>query len=141
MSIVELSEVLFSHSEMSEFCQHRIRQNITAGEKVSVALRVPYNRIWFIYRYKFGDITVNVFNFNWQGIRNAREKVILLGTEHTNFDTKPMPFLIAKGTSGMVTVENTDGQDRTFEMTLDILEIHENMVKEHEKIMGWKFKV
>lgn len=141
MTIVELKEVVFSHAEMAEFTQYRIHQIITAGDKVSITLPVPYNRIWFIYRYKFGDITVNVLNFNWQGVRNARENVVLLGTEHTNFDTRPVPFLIAKGTSGKVTVENTSGQDSVFEMTLDVCEIHENMVKELQKMLEWKFKV
>jgi len=141
MGIVELREILFSHSEMAEFRQYRIREDIDAGTKSRFSLPVPYNYVWFIYRYKFGDIAVNTFNLNWEAVRNARTEVILLGTEHLNFDTKPIPYLIAKNTSGTVVVENTNAATRTFEMTLDVCEIHETMIKEIEKILGWVFKV
>jgi hypothetical protein len=141
MTIVELPEIMFSYVEMAEFTQYRIRQDIAAGAKASIAVPVPYNRVWFIYRYKFGDIVADVLNFRWNGIRNARTNMVLLGAEHTNFDTIPMPYLIAKGTSGQVVVTNTDTVERTFEMTLDICSIDEMMMPKLKSMLGWKFKI
>jgi len=126
---------------MAEFGQYRIQDTIAAGAISRYALPVPYNRVWFIYRYKFGNITVNVLNFRWNSTRCARETTVLLGTEHTNFDNRPFPYLIAKGTSGQVVVTNTAATAQVFEMTISYCQIDETMIKPLEKIMNWEFKV
>ena len=141
MSIVTLPEILFSHSEMAEFSQLRLRQDIATGATATINVPVPQNQPMFIYRYKFGDIPVNIFNFRWQSARNEREQTILLGTEHINFDNRPFPFLICKGTSTNVVVENTDAATRTFEMTISYFTISETYLPVLEKMLNWKFKV
>ncbi|MHA1852579.1 MAG: hypothetical protein ACTSUF_03620 [Candidatus Heimdallarchaeaceae archaeon] len=141
MNIVSLLEILFSYAEMAEFGQLRLKGEIAAGATTKFTVSVPYNQPMFIYRYKFGDIPINVFNFRWESARNEREQTILLGTEHTNFDTRPFPFLIAKGTSTKVVVENTDNVARTFEMTIDYFTISETYLPKLEEMLGWKFQV
>jgi len=141
MSIVTLQEILFSHAEMAEFGQLRLRQDIAAGATATINVPVPQNQPMFIYRYRFGDIAANIFNFRWQAARNEREQTILLGTEHINFDNRPFPFLICKGTSTNVIVENTDAATRTFEMTISYFTMSEMYIPKLEGILNWKFQV
>jgi len=140
MTEVELMEIIFSHAEMAEFGQKRMRQALAAGERASIPITIPDNKIMFVYRYRFGDIPVNIFNFAFNA-RNSDGSSILLGTEHLNFDTKPFPLLICKGDGSGVTVVNNDVISRDFEMTYDYFIINEQLIPVLEEMLGWKFKV
>jgi len=141
MTIVELPEILFSHAEMAEWGENRIRQDVDAGAMSSVTISVPEGRVMFIYEYKIGDIPLNIFYLTWRSVRNAIEKELLLGTEQTNFKKNPFPLLIAKGDTGKIVMRNTDVVSRTFEMTYNYFLIQYDMLEKLKDIIGWKFKV
>jgi hypothetical protein len=141
MPVVGLNEIVFSHAEMAEWGEERIRQDIAAGETASITISVPEGRVMFIYEYKIGDIPINIFYMRWSGIRNVVEKELLIGTEQTNFSKRPFPLPIAKGNSGTIKVRNSDVVTRTFEMTYNYFLIQYDMLEKLKEITGWKFRV
>lgn len=138
MTIVTPTELIVSHLEICEFGQERFRETLAAGEIKRIPITVGHNKIRFIYRMFFGDITANVFNFRFDNTRNAIEKNILLGTEQTNFDTRFFPFLIVKEGRGIMVVQNTDTEERDFECTIHYLETIKEFVERMQKATGWK---
>jgi len=141
MTIVELPEILFSHAEMAEWGEDRIRQDVAAGSTSSISISVPEGKVMFIYEYKIGDIPLNIFYLTWRSVRNAIEKELLLGTEQTNFKKNPFPLLIVKSGSGSIVVRNTDVVTQTYEMTYNYFLIQYDMLEKLKEVTGWKFKV
>jgi len=111
--------LFFSIENYGEFGQRRIRETLNAGEKRRIPFTVPAGSWMCITKWRFGDLTANVFNFRFDGCRNVWEQDILIGTELLNFVTEPNPYVIVSGNSGAIIVENTDTEERDFEMVYD----------------------
>ena len=111
--------LFFSLSNWGEFGQIRYRATLAAGEKRRIPLLVPGGRRWVVFKYRFGDITTDVINFRFDGVRNYFEQDILIGTELLNFVVEPEPYIIVSGVNGSIVVENTDDVSRDFSIVLD----------------------
>jgi len=137
--VLNLEEIIASHHELFEFGEERIRGAVDAGAQVRFAITVPANKIRFIFWYKVGNITIDVLNMRWDGVRNVVEKDLLLGTEQLNEPTRPFPFLVAKeGSNGAVVVTNTDTVSRTFELTYHYFDTIPEFIKAVSKFLGWE---
>jgi len=141
MTVVTLSEIVFSHSEMAENGQIRLRQAVDAGGKANLSIPIQGQRVRFIYQWRIGDIPANVFYLNFMNVRNWNGNRVLLGTEQLNHPTNPFPFLIVKGSDGVIAIENTDVAERTFEITLDYFDIPYMLIEQLEKYINWKFEL
>lgn len=111
--------LFFSLSNWGEFGQIRYEATLSAGEKRRIPLLVPAGRRWIIFKYRFGDITADVINFRFDGVRNYFEQNILIGTELLSWVVEPMPYIVVSGVDGAIVVENTSGQDADFSIVLD----------------------
>lgn len=111
--------LFFSLSNWGEFGQIRYQATLSAGEKRRISLLVPGGRRWVVFKYRFGDITADVFNFRFDGVRNYFEQDILVGTELLNFVVEPLPYIVVSGRDGAIVLENTSGQDADFSIVLD----------------------
>ncbi len=137
MTIINLPEIIASHSELFEFDVYRIRQEIAAGAKVRIRIPGSANKIMFIYEYRYGDLTANAFNMRFDGCRNVVERDLNVGTEQLNHITRPFPFIIIKETGASIVVENT-GATANFEMSLYFFVTIKEFVDRIEKYIKWK---
>lgn len=113
--------LIFGLENYGEFGQIRYRATLSAGEKRRIPLIVPSGRRWLVFRYRFGDITADVINFRFDGVRNYFEQNILIGTELLNFVVEPQPYISISGVDAVIVVENTSGQDADFSIVLDFI--------------------
>lgn len=134
--MITIGQVMFSHPETSkplgmlgEFGQKRIREDIVAGTTSRFNITAPTDRNMFIFRYRFGDITANALNFKWNNAENVVEQNILIGSELLNFDVRPYPFILCRNGGSSVIVQNTSGQDVTFEMVYDYILVHKESIE------------
>ena len=111
--------LFFSLANYGEFGQIRYQATLTAGEKRRIPLLVPAGRRWIVFKYRFGDITADIINFRFDGVRNYFEQDILIGTELLNFVIEPLPYLSISGVDAVIVVWNTSGQDAYFSIVLD----------------------
>ena len=136
--------LIFGLENYGEFGQTRYTATLSAGEKRRIPLLVPAGRRWIVFKYRFGDITANTINFNFDGVRNYFEQNILITTELLNFVVEPQPYLSVSGDSAAIVVENTDNVERDFSMVLDFIvlddeiagRIREVIYAEREKTRG-----
>ncbi len=136
--------LIFGLENYGEFGQTRYRATLSAGEKRRIPLLVPAGRRWLVFRYRMGDITADVINFRFDGVRNYFEQNILIGTELLNHTTWPKPYISISGVDAVIVVENTSGQDADFSMVLDFVviddeiagKIRELIYAEREKTRG-----
>jgi len=119
--------LFFSLSNWGEFGQIRYTATLTTGEKRRIPLLVPAGRRWVVFKYRFGDITADVFNFRFDGVRNYFEQDILIGTELLNFVVEPLPYIVVSGVDGAIVIENTSGQDADFSIVLDFYVIDDEI--------------
>ncbi len=111
--------LFFALSSWGEFGQKRYQATLVAGEKRRIPLVVPAGRRWIVFKYRFGDITADVFNFRFDGVRNYFEENILVGTELLNWVVEPEPYLSVSGVDAAIVIWNTSGQDADFSIVLD----------------------
>ena len=121
--------LLYALSKWGEFSQIRFRATLAAGEQRRIPIVVPAGKTYYIFTYKFGDITADVINFRFSGVLNYYEQNILIGTELLNFDVEPEPYIAVKGSSGAIVVENTDAVERDFSMVLDCILISDELAE------------
>ncbi len=141
---MEEKRILFSDKNWGEFGQRRIRESLAANQELRVNFNVPAGRWLYIIKWRFGDITSNVINFRWDGMRNIWEENILIGTELLNFVTEPFPYPIASGDSGSIVIANTSDEEQEFEMVYDFIlmdketsgRIHEYLFRYRREFMG-----
>ena len=112
---------IFGLENFGQFGQKRYRATLTAGEKRRIPIVVPAGRWWLVFKYKFGDITADVINFRFDGVRNYFEENILIGTELLNFEVEPLPYISISGSAGAMVIENTDTVSREFSIVLDFV--------------------
>ena len=96
--------LFFALNRWGEFGQIRYRATLAAGEKRRIPLLVPGGRRWVVFKYRFGDITADVINFRFDGVRNYFEQDILIGTELLNFVVEPLPYIVVSGVNGAIVV-------------------------------------
>ena len=106
--------LIFGLENYGEFGMRRFQATLLAGEKRRIPIVVPAGRRYLVFRYRFGDITANVINFKFDGVRNYFEQNILIGTELLNHTTWPKPYLSISGVDAVIVVENTDNVERDF---------------------------
>lgn len=111
--------LFYSLSNYGEFGMKRFSCTLLAGEKRRIPLLVPSGRRWVVFKYRFGDIAVDVFNFRFNGVRNYFEQEILIGTELINFIVEPKPYIVVSGHDGEIVIHNTDTVSRDFSIVLD----------------------
>ena len=129
--------LFFSLANYGEFGQIRYQATLTAGEKRRIPLLVPAGRRWIVFKYRFGDITANVINFRFDGVRNYFEQDILIGTELLNFPVEPLPYLSISGVDAVIVLENTDIVTRDFSVVLDFYVITDEVAgKIRELVLG-----
>ena len=135
---------IFGLENYGEFGMRRFQATLSAGEKRRIPLLVPAGRRWLVFRYRMGDITADIINFNFNGVRNYFEQNILIGTELLNHTTWPKPYISISGVDAVIVVENTSGQDAEFSIVLDFIvlddeiagKIRELIYAEREKTRG-----
>ena len=135
---------IFGLESWGEFGQRRFQATLTAGEKRRIPILIPAGRRYLVFRYRFGDITADVINFKFDGVRNYFEQDILIGTELLNHTTWPKPYISISGVDAVIVVENTDNVERDFSMVLDFIvlddeiqgKIRELIYAEREKFRG-----
>ena len=113
--------LLFGLENWGEFGEIRYRATLSAGEKRRIPMLVPAGRRWVVFRYIFGDLTADVINFRFDGVRNYFEQNILIGTELLNWPVEPKPNIVISGVNGVIVVENTDIVPRDFSIVLDFI--------------------
>ena len=113
--------LLFGIQNWGEFGQRRFTATLTAGEKRRIPIVVPAGRRYVVFKYRFGDITADVINFRFDGVRNYFEQDILIGTELLNFVIEPKPYITISGVNSVIVVENTDAVARDFSIVLDFI--------------------
>ena len=136
--------LIFGLENYGEFGMRRFQATLLAGEKRRIPIVVPAGRRYLVFRYRFGDITANVINFKFDGVRNYFEQNILIGTELLNHTTWPKPYLSISGVDAVIVVENTDNVERDFSIVLDFIvlydeiagKIRELIYAEREKTRG-----
>lgn len=136
--------LLFGFENWGEFGQIRYQATLLAGERRRIPLIVPAGRWWIVFKYRFGDITANIINFRFDGVRNYFEQDILIGTELLSFVVEPKPYIVISGVDGAIVVENTSAQDANFSIVLDLIviddeikgRIRELILAEREKFRG-----
>ena len=111
--------LLFGLESWGEFGMKRYQATLSAGEKRRIPLLVPRGRRWLVFRFRIGDITADVINFRFDGVRNYFEQDILITTELLNHTTWPKPYISISGVDAAIVVENTDNVERDFSMVLD----------------------
>ena len=135
---------IFGLENYGEFGQTRYAATLSAGEKRRIPLIVPNGRRWLVFKYRFGDLTANTINFNFDGVRNYFEQNILITTELLNFVVEPQPYLSVSGVDAAIVVWNTDTVERDFSIVLDYIvlddeiagRIRELIYAEREKFRG-----
>jgi len=124
------NELYFSLSKWGEFGQKRFRGTLSPGEKRNINIPVPAGRRWLIFKYRFGDMTPNVINFRFNGVRNYFEENILLGSELISSSgghpVEPKPYIVISG-AGTIVLENTDIVSRDYEIVLDFIVINKEI--------------
>ena len=113
--------LIFGLENFGQFGEKRYTATLVAGEKRRIPLVCPAGRWWLVFKYRFGDITADVINFRFDGVRNYFEENILIGTDLLNFVVEPLPYISVSGTSGAIVVENTDIVARDFSIVLDFV--------------------
>jgi len=111
--------LFFSLSNWGEFGMRRFTATLQPNEKRRIPMIVPAGRRWVVFKYRFGDITADVINFRFDGVRNYFEQEILIGDELINFIIEPKPYIVVSGVNGLIVVENTDVVQRDFSIVLD----------------------
>ena len=136
--------LIFGLENWGEYGAKRFSATLQPNEKRRIPLLVPGGRRWLVFRYRFGDITANVLNFRFDGVRNYFEQDILITTELLNHTTWPKPYISISGVDATIVVENTDNVERDFSMVLDFIvlddeiagRIRELIYAEREKFRG-----
>ena len=136
--------LIFGLENWGEFGEIRYRATLLAGEKRRIPMLVPAGRRWVVFRYIFGDLTADVINFRFDGVRNYFEQNILIGTELLNWPVEPKPNIVISGVNGVIVVENTDIVPRDFSIVLDFYllddeiqgRIREFIYSDREKFRG-----
>ncbi len=136
--------LIFGLENWGEFGEIRYRATLSAGEKRRIPMLVPAGRRWVVFRYIFGDLTADVINFRFDGVRNYFEQNILIGTELLNWPVEPKPNIVISGVNGTIVVENTDIVPRDFSIVLDFYllddeiqgRIREFIYSDREKFRG-----
>jgi len=139
-----MENVWYALENWGEFGQKRYTATLSAGEKLRIPLVVPAGRWWVVFKYRFGDISADIINFRFDGVRNYFEEDILIGTELLNFVVEPKPYIVISGINGVIVVENTGTQDQDFSIVLDFYviddeikgRIRELVLAEREKFRG-----
>ncbi len=121
--------LLYALSKWGEFCTIRFRGTLSADEHIRIPIVVPAGKTYYIFKYRFGDITADVINFRFSGVLNYYEQNILIGTELLNFVVEPEPYIAVKGSSGAVVFENTDAVERDFSIVLDCIIISDEIAE------------
>jgi len=119
--------LFFSLSNWGEFGQRRFSCTLSAGEKRRIPMLVPAGRRWVVFKYRFGNITADVINFRFDGVRNYFEQDILIGTELLNFVVEAIPYIVVSGHDGAIVIENTDNVERDFSIVLDFYVIDDEI--------------
>ena len=117
--MVDELPLLFGLENWGEFGMIRYQAELNPGEKRRIPLIVPGGRRWLVFQFRLGDMTADVINFRFDGVRNYFEQNILIGTELLNHPTWPKPFISISGVDGTIVVENTDNVARDFSIVLD----------------------
>lgn len=142
MTVVNLPEIVFSHSELCENGQMRLRESLAPSSKTKLTITVGSDKVRFIYAWRIGDSAANIFYLNFVGVRNWDGNRVLIGQEQQWLTNHCFPFLIAKGSDGYVEVENSSSQTTDcFEITLDYFDIDAKLIKVIEKYTKWDFKM
>ena len=136
--------LLFGLENWGEFGMIRYQATLTAGEIRRIPMNVPAGRRWIIFKYRFGDITADVINFRFDGVRNYFEQNILIGTELLNFVIEPKPNIVVSGVNGVIVVQNIDIVARAFSIVLDFIvlddeiqgKLREMILSDREKFRG-----
>ena len=113
--------LLFGIQNWGEFGQIRYQATLATGEIRRIPMNVPAGRRWIVFKYRFGDITADIINFRFDGVRNYFEQNILIGTELLNFVIEPKPYIVVSGVNGTIVVQNTDIVERGFSIVLDFI--------------------
>ena len=116
-----MNQLFFGLFQFGEYGQKSYTATLQAGEIIRIPLIVPEGRWWLVFKYRFGDITVDQLNFRFNNIRNYYEENILIGTEHLNHPIEPKPYLSISGNQGEIIVENTDVIAQNFSIVLEFV--------------------
>jgi len=118
---MDKESLFFAISNWGEYGVKRFSATLQPNEKRRIPILIPAGRRWLVFKYRFGDVIADVFNFNFDGIRNYFEQNILITTELLNFVVEPQPYLSISGVDAVIAIENTDIVARDFSIVLDFI--------------------
>jgi len=124
------NQLEFSLGNWGEFGQIRYCGNLTANQQLRIPIVVPSGKTYYIFKYRFGDMTADTVYFRFSGVLNYYEQNILVGTELLTWVVEPQPYIAIKGSSGSIIFINNTAVSRDYSIVLDYIIISDEIAED-----------